>query len=167
MKKVIISSFAFLLTSCATQPKDTVNSIGYVYIYSTTSVAIARDRADKLCGSKAYFLDQEYENQKLMQMYHPINNPSIQFNCNLEQAAYSGSTEAKEIKMKTIEAAYKEYYKAQYQLKEVRRKNADPNKYESYTETDPDGAIRSYSFHDNKSCETIVTTDGKAETKCD
>lgn len=93
--------------------------------------------------------------------------PSIPFNCDLEQAAYEGSTEAKEIKMQRIESAYKNYYKAQYQLKESRRKNSNPNKYESYTETDPDGTIRSYSFHNNKSCESIVTTDGKAETKCD
>ena len=61
MKKIIISSFAFLLISCATKPKDTVDSIGYVYIYSTNSVAIARDIADKLCGSHAFFLDSNYD----------------------------------------------------------------------------------------------------------
>ncbi|MCX8986116.1 hypothetical protein [Citrobacter portucalensis] len=165
MKKIIILLPAFLLISCATKPKDTVDSIGYVYIYSTSSVAIARDRADKLCGSHAFFLDSNYPRRNYT--YYTEQHPSIPFNCNLEQAAYEGSTEAKEIKMKNIESAYKDYYKAQYQLKEIRRKNANPAKYESYTETDPDGTIRSYSFHDNKSCETVVTVNGKAETKCD
>ena len=64
-------------------------------------------------------------------------------------AAYQGSQEAKDIKMKRIEEAYKEMYKAQYELKEVRRKNADPNKLESYTERDPDGTIRRRHWQNN------------------
>lgn len=164
MKILFVSAVAISLVSCSSQPKDKIDGIGYVYIYSTSSVAIARDKADKLCGSHAYFMDEKYESRN----YHYIKEqyPSIPFNCDLEQAAYEGSTEAKEIKMKNLEEAYKENYIAQYKLKEVRRQSANPKKYESHTETDPDGTIRSYSFYDNKSCETIYTTDGKSETTC-
>lgn len=168
MKRVIIGTMAIALIGCVPKPpQDEKSAGGYVVdIYSTSSVAIAQDRADKLCGSHAYYVSNDNDLTKVMGRYAP-SFPKIRFNCDLEMAAYLGSKEAKEIKMKRIEEAYKEMYKAQYELKEVRRKNADPNKLESYTERDPDGTIRSYSFLDGKSCESIVYPDGTGKTTCD
>lgn len=167
MKRVIIGTMAIALIGCVPKPpQDKKSAGGYVDIYSTSSVAIAQDRADKLCGSHAYYVSNDNDLTKVMGKYAP-SFPKIRFNCDLEMAAYLGSKEAKEIKMKRIEEAYKEMYKAQYELKEVRRKNADPKKLESYTERDPDGTIRSYSFLNGKSCESIVYPDGTGKTTCD
>lgn len=166
MKRVIIGTMAIALIGCVPKPpQDEKSAGGYVNIYSTSSVAIAQDRADKLCGGKAYLTDNENSPNRYYS-YKPTF-PKIEFNCDIEMAAYLGNEEAKKIKMKRIEEAYKEMYKAQYELKEVRRKNADPKKLESYTERDPDGTIRSYSFFNGKSCEAITYPDGTGKTTCD
>ncbi|MDI7679038.1 hypothetical protein QLY75_21190 [Cronobacter sakazakii] len=146
MKRVILATLAIGLAGCApTQPKDQKYIGSTVDIYSTSSVAIAQDRADKLCGSHAYFVSNDNDLKEVLGKY-ASPDPKIRFNCDLEMAAYLGSKEAYEIKMKRTEQAYKEMYKAQYRLKEARRRNADPKKLESYKERDPDGTIRSYSF---------------------
>lgn len=163
MRKLVTIGLMVALTGCVSPRQDT-KSTSYVDIYSTTSVAIAQDRADKLCGSHAYLLDRAYDAKSAR-----TSNiqRSIPFNCDLDQAAYSGSSEARDISLKKTEEAYKDYYKAIYQQKEMRRKNADPAKYESYTETDPDGTVRTYGFSNGKSCETIVHTDGTARASCE
>lgn len=73
MKKILLSLASLLLSSCTTQPKDKIDSVGYVYIYSTSSVAIARDRADQLCGSHAYFLDSRYSGKKICHLQRKIS----------------------------------------------------------------------------------------------
>ncbi|EAP4832911.1 hypothetical protein EGS93_18710 [Salmonella enterica] len=163
MKRVMMGVMALALVGCAPKPPEDRKSGSFIYIYSTTSKAIAQDRADKLCGGHAFYTS----NGHLFASKYGPRYPAIEFNCDLDMAAYQGSQEAKDIKMKRIEEAYKEMYKAQYELKEVRRKNADPKKLESYTERDPDGTIRSYSFLDGKSCESIVYPDGTGKTTCD
>lgn len=164
MKGVILSAFTIVLVGCVPKPPEDKRSIGgFVDIYSTTSTAIAQDRADKLCGGHAYFVINEHTLPKIV----VTGTPGIRFNCDIDMAAHQGSKEAKDILMKRLEEAYKDMYKAKYEQKEARRRSADPKKLESYTERDPDGTIRSYSFLNGRSCESIVYPDGTGTTTCD
>ncbi|HHC5227318.1 TPA: hypothetical protein ACN5P3_004082 [Citrobacter freundii] len=163
MKRVFMGALAVALVGCESTPPEDKNFGGFVYIYSTTSKAIAQDRADQMCGGHAYYIYNEHLHAS---EYGP-RYPAIKYNCDLDMAASEGSQEAREIKKKRLEEAYSKLIGAHYELKESRRQNADPNKLESYTERYPDGTTLSYSFYKGKSCETITYTDGTGTTTCD
>lgn len=154
------------LTGCAEQsyrPRMQDLKIGdNISIYSESNLALAQDKADKLCGSHAYFLIDFKNGLSLRDAQYQ----SITFNCDVEQAAHSGNQEAREIQNKKSLDAHKEYVRTVEKIKDARRKAADPNKYESYTETDAYGNVRTYSFFGGKTCESTITTEGAAYSHC-
>lgn len=168
MKRIIIAAaIVSTLTGCAGIPIRTVPDslvAGRVEIYSTPLVFFAQQKADALCGKHAYLQDRSYSAASNAEKTAKGIPASIPFACTLDDATYS--TEADKEKMKQIEASYINYYKAVEKQKEVRRRNADPRKLESHTETGPDGEIRSYSFLNGKTCETIARG-GSVETHCE
>ncbi|EAM5558414.1 hypothetical protein ABG178_004746 [Salmonella enterica] len=167
---MIVALTAASLVGCSTNHvapvREDEKTGSYVYIFSTRSTTIAQAKADKMCGSHSYFISNPEMVDASFYMLYPIR-----FNCDLNQAAYEGSAEAikilKEENLSAQEKAYTNYMRETEKIKETRRKNANPNKYESYTITDPDGTIRSYSFFGGKTCESISYSSGTAETHCD
>lgn len=167
MKRTILVALALsVLAGCAPPIRYEYQDMkigSLIDIYSESSMALAQDKADKMCGSHAYFIINLKEDTP------PPDDryQSIRFSCDLSLAASEGSDEARKIQHEKTVAAYREYVGKMQQLKEARRKRADPSKYESYTETDPDGTVRSYNFFGGKSCEAIVYSTGSAETHCE
>lgn len=165
-KNMIIITLLSPLIGCAPKgsatPQD-FKSGSDVFIYSESSVASAQDRANRMCGSHAYFIvDLREKNPKPFDPKYAIN-----FNCDVKQASELGNSDAYKIQQEKAKSAYQEYIGEMQRLKEARRKRADPNKYESYTETDPDGTVRSYNFFNGKSCEVNISSSGNAGTYCE
>ncbi|MGT8792201.1 hypothetical protein [Klebsiella oxytoca] len=167
MEKTIIAALIIAtLSGCSQPPKSTLQDQKYgssVTIFSANNLMQAQAKADQLCGSHAFFIRDSRSNNE----YLYSNVYGIEYQCNVVDAAYYGNPEARKLQHDKEIEAYKNYVKTTEEIKESRRKNADPNKYESYTETDPYGNVRSYNFFNGRVCESTVTTGGTAETHCE
>lgn len=167
MKKIVIVSVtSILLVGCAPPPKmaQKDQKIGNrVTIFAADNLLQAQARADQLCGSHAFFIIDLRSNAT--STYGDLYG--IRYNCDLAEAAIDGSNEAKKIQHDKEVEAYKKYVRTTEDIKEQRRKRANPNKYESYTETDSYGNVRTYSFFNGQSCEASITAEGSAQTHCD
>ncbi|MDL0064797.1 hypothetical protein [Enterobacter chengduensis] len=167
MKKLFMTAIVSTMLIGCTPPKIPVQKdqrLGNrVTIFAADNLLQAQARADQLCGAHAFFvIDLRSDSTST---YGDLYG--IRYNCNLEEAAIDGSAEARKIQHDKEVEGYKEYVRTTENIKEERRKRAAPNKYESYTETDSYGNVRTYSFFNGQTCEASVTAEGAAQTHCE
>lgn len=160
-----------LLCGCVSRPvpNDLIdNEYGWVKIYSTTNMLEAQNKADILCGKRAYYLKQYHESNIQIAKNAYYHTPVyIPFQCEIRAAAIAGNLEAQkqvEIENEKILAQLAEAKRYQY---EAHKAYAKKYGVDSYSLVNPDGSIEAYSFDVNGNVCSSVTDQYGSHTYCD
>lgn len=165
---IIISLIGCSSQKNSTDQKDIDN--GKVRIYSTHNFVVAQQRADVMCGAHAYYLDLEHESNKKLVKLNSVNKviyDYIPFNCDLFDAAKSGSIEAKPIAKEQLKLMYNDLDKAKETQYGVHKSYAEKHGGDSYSIVNPDGSIEAHSIDSSGvACHSTVSIAG-GQTYCD
>ncbi len=172
MKKRYLYIFIIMLSAGCSNSSSMNDYIdhedGWVKIYSTTDMRAAQDKAEALCGKKAYYLEKQHVIQVGLEKKSLYPIPVyIPFQCEMYAAARAGNTEAREqVKIENEKGLerLKEAKKRQY---EAHKAYAKKYGSDSYSLVNPDGSIEAYSFDtDGNVCGGTADQNG-SHTYCD